>query len=551
MHLTDWIIRSTLVSVILAALLSSGHGIGFLVLNALVLSVITSKALWRVAILAIVVTFADTTYRSIPDTILYSVGVLTVIIFARLFDPLESNSNNGNSSRPQRLKQLIDTRFLGIALCILVLVDRAAPIINTITWAAICFVITPRIDTSVRRRNWSSLSINSTVLVISCIFAIAICELGARLILPDLPSAHADYLIGDRELRFRNAPGVEVTVPLEHYGTAYDDPDRKESFKIKISSQGFRSSEIGPKSDGEFRILMLGDSFTFGYGVENDETISKVLENKLRDAMPGRHVTVINAGVVGYGPWQELLLLKQSGFELKPDLVIMQTFTNNDIADSLSKTRTVLKAYIPQIIQRELALEYQSYWHVRLQRWLRVNSAFYQHLVVATGRENLLSAILERIRGVSKQPIFAPPPSDLRNPELETELREYYPQIELGWSLFRQDVGSIHASCRERNVRFMAYCIPGMHMIYDPYWTLYCEPAGTTEIYERGKTLRLMEETFEQSHISFVRTFDTLSSVPDPLSIYFQFNKHLTRKGCEIVATQLCSRILNEHISPQ
>ena len=48
-------------------------------------------------------------------------------------------------------------------------------------------------------------------------------------------------------------------------------------------------------SDDAFRILVLGDSFTFGYGVENDETYSVQLQNLLNERLD-RTVEVVNAG---------------------------------------------------------------------------------------------------------------------------------------------------------------------------------------------------------------------------------------------------------------
>ena len=74
---------------------------------------------------------------------------------------------------------------------------------------------------------------------------------------------------------------------------------------IETSSLGFRDREMAvDKPSGVFRILALGDSFTFGVGVEGNQAYPKVLETLLnRSGGLGRRVEVINAGFAsGYAP---------------------------------------------------------------------------------------------------------------------------------------------------------------------------------------------------------------------------------------------------------
>lgn len=71
------------------------------------------------------------------------------------------------------------------------------------------------------------------------------------------------------------------------------------------------------RTPGNQRILVLGDSFTFGTEVSDDETYSHYLESSLP------HTEVINLGVQGYGHDQMLLYLKEEGVKYHPDLVIL------------------------------------------------------------------------------------------------------------------------------------------------------------------------------------------------------------------------------------
>lgn len=73
------------------------------------------------------------------------------------------------------------------------------------------------------------------------------------------------------------------------------------------------------KRPGWKRIIVLGDSFTFGDEVSDDETYSYYLGQALAD----RQIEVVNLGVHGYGHDQMLILLKELGVSLAPDLVIV------------------------------------------------------------------------------------------------------------------------------------------------------------------------------------------------------------------------------------
>ena len=73
---------------------------------------------------------------------------------------------------------------------------------------------------------------------------------------------------------------------------------------------------------------MLGDSFTWGYGVADDEVFTEVLEHNLAER--GTRCEVINTGVSGWGTDQEYLFLTDEGFKYEPDLVVVAFFLFND-----------------------------------------------------------------------------------------------------------------------------------------------------------------------------------------------------------------------------
>jgi hypothetical protein len=106
-----------------------------------------------------------------------------------------------------------------------------------------------------------------------------------------------------------------------------------------INSLGLRDREISrEKPAGTSRILMLGDSFTEGNGVDQKETFSSRLQAMLDQAGFGKRWQVINAGVGSYSPLLEYLYLKNGGLDLQPDLVILN-FDLSDFYDDIQYTQ--------------------------------------------------------------------------------------------------------------------------------------------------------------------------------------------------------------------
>lgn len=87
--------------------------------------------------------------------------------------------------------------------------------------------------------------------------------------------------------------------------------------EYRINSKGLRESETTYKiPDDVFRIVLIGDSFTFGWGVPIEKHFPTLLEEQIKN------IEVINMGAEAYGIDQELLFLRPEGFRYETDLVI-------------------------------------------------------------------------------------------------------------------------------------------------------------------------------------------------------------------------------------
>ena len=102
-------------------------------------------------------------------------------------------------------------------------------------------------------------------------------------------------------------------------------------FHYKHNSLGFRGRDHGiEKEPGVFRIVGIGDSFTYGVGASADATFLARIEATLSAR---GEVEAINMGMPRYWPEPEALVLEHYGLRYKPDLVIVSIMLG-DVADT-------------------------------------------------------------------------------------------------------------------------------------------------------------------------------------------------------------------------
>ena len=157
--------------------------------------------------------------------------------------------------------------------------------------------------------------INVLLLVLSTFVGIIIIESFLRLTNMDYPLVWEPHA----KLGWRSIPGATRIWTEE--GHAF----------IKINKLGNRDRERRlEKAPGTFRIAVFGDSMTQAVQVNLEQMFCYLLEEKFNRQKLS--VEVLNFGVNGYSPIQELLLFKEEGPRYRPDLVILAVFLDNDVS---------------------------------------------------------------------------------------------------------------------------------------------------------------------------------------------------------------------------
>ena len=95
---------------------------------------------------------------------------------------------------------------------------------------------------------------------------------------------------------------------------------------VSINSDSLRDDEYAPERNESYRIAVLGDSLTFGWGVAKEDTFEVLLESMLSERRP---TEMINFGHGNYNTQQQVNLFKEKGLKYNPDKVVVFYFIND------------------------------------------------------------------------------------------------------------------------------------------------------------------------------------------------------------------------------
>ncbi|MGB0909143.1 MAG: GDSL-type esterase/lipase family protein [Nitrospirales bacterium] len=161
---------------------------------------------------------------------------------------------------------------------------------------------------------------NIILFVSSILVSMTLTEVGIRMMDPfgisyleETNKYHLDK-IPDDSLIYKHQPGLKKVY---------------QKVEVTTNEMGLRERSLQKKQMGELRLLLLGDSITFGWGVPEEHTFSRKLEAILRMKLD-RNVTTINSGVGSYNTLQEYNFLQHYFDTLQPDMISL-LYNSNDI----------------------------------------------------------------------------------------------------------------------------------------------------------------------------------------------------------------------------
>ena len=174
-------------------------------------------------------------------------------------------------------------------------------------------------------RSFKALIPRILLLALSLLFSIIACEMLLRVVAPQ-PGMVAE--INKEFYRIQSAPPYTTEQNLRAILVYPGDL----KWSVFTDGSGYRVSDHPPREDKAKapKVLVIGDSFTFGNAVDYEDTFVGLLNQSVECYQ------FINAGVGGYGPTQYREVLERSiGREPRPSIVIVVTYLGNDIYDCI------------------------------------------------------------------------------------------------------------------------------------------------------------------------------------------------------------------------
>ncbi len=139
-------------------------------------------------------------------------------------------------------------------------------------------------------------------------------------------------------------------------------------FWVRTNSLGLRDEEIPSRRPvNQYRILCLGDSITYGHGVERAHTYEYLLQEMLYAAFPGRDIRVINGGCPGYSSFQGQELFKRLDPIIQPDLLIIAYLYADAVMEEDADRERIVKSPAARALKNLL---YQSEAYLFLRSYI-------------------------------------------------------------------------------------------------------------------------------------------------------------------------------------
>jgi len=390
---------------------------------------------------------------------------------------------------------------------------------------------------------------NIPVIVISClaglILFLAAGEIYTRL------TYKQSYLAG-----FMVEDPVFHHLPPPHYrGGMYSEGDFDLFFVT--NNRGMR----GPgdydykKKDNVFRIAVLGDSFTFGVGVKEDETASYLLEKLLNGSGSGRY-EVYNFGVNSYSPILEYIYLTKEAVRYDPDTVILML----DICDPQDDY-----LYEPHIVYGErgdilgcdpmrvngkpdieaLCMKYSRLFYILDQKLFQ---SFRK--IKTIGFRRYISNKFNGIR--NKQEI-------LLNRDIDNIYFDRFLMFREGkdrnivmrhWERTAKYIVMIKGYLDERRIKFLLVTYPYGHQVGEGQWAKGRRYWGFEDnrVYDPKDGFAIIKGFAERNGIDLLNLYDAMAKNRKE-KLYFNNDGHWTQKGQETAAKTIFDSLTTETLS--
>ena len=293
-------------------------------------------------------------------------------------------------------------------------------------------------------------------------------------------------------------------------------PTGEYNYSIKTNSQGQRGPEQVILED-DYVILVIGDSFTFGQGVEEEE----IFFNKLK----GFSLKIINTGVSGYNTKQELEVAKKFMLNQKVDLVIVGFFAGNDVTDNLLTE--------PEFKVENGYLKIKDGEEISLKEWVKRN------IKTVTYSVELIRSV-PALKGLKEFLISVGLLYDTKSPVFQV-IQEIPPieYVEAGWKETEKVIEEMQEIGLREDIKFIILNIPNLYQVKD---ILKEQSFEVGKDYDKFYPEKRMEKIVaNKSNVIQVTLLKEFRESEE--SLFFPFDPHWNKMGHEIAGNKIIKEV--------
>ena len=294
---------------------------------------------------------------------------------------------------------------------------------------------------------------------------------------------------------------------------------------ITTNSAGFRDNEHEAAGmPGKPRVLLLGDSHAFGYGVDDNEVVSRRLDELLPNT------EIIKLAVTGYNLAQNRSVLEAHGPVYSPDLVVM-TFVQNDVTQQTIPDATPSQSDAATTVSASRR---------GIKLILYEKSRLYRLIVTRIDSNKSIARFLVRV-GIKEQMGGY----EQLDPNLRPSLKEYPATLAREWDETMREVERVDSLSRAMGASFMLVIVPAKQSIqYDELAQSLSHVDYSPEDFDLQKPYRALAQFCEIKGIALVDPRQQFQAALDSgRNPYFKWDMHMSAEGHQLLAEVLAPAI--------
>jgi len=385
---------------------------------------------------------------------------------------------------------------------------------------------------------------NLLVILFGIIIALIIGELSVRIIAPQrIYNNCTGEFEGFHEVELNQYYGRFLK---KDYRQCTVSPDNYKKIDYRThNSLGARATYEIPyeKTEGQKRIVLIGDSFIYGLNIDDSETIA----SQLKKLLPADW-EVINLGVPGFGTDQSLLLLMQEASKYKPDIVIYGLY-QNDFSNNIALYQH--ETYKPMFqLTENGSIVLTNYPVAKLEK--KPFKPEYTGFDKFMRKYSHLWTLYQEKKGAIKALFSKPEKKDYFNSYFDSEVysleKNYRQNMQYAMILTLNLIKQMQIESAKGNAEFMLINFPSRLQVNPADQELLFEGYHNVDMdyFELDKENKMMQEFAKEQNMTYIDFLPMAQQ--DWTKLYFRNDGHFSANGAKMIAQEIYNKMKEERL---